>query len=239
MARAIRVIQELRKRGSLTGDPSNEIYQSVAEIIAKEDEYRSKYGSEDYEQYWIEDIEQVLMASGVVSGSGNLRAGAILKSYDVLVNERISTRKYGWLVRGGGGIVITDYDGDAGDPVIEIGAEYHVPFGNKIQFSNEAAAAIVLDDGDNNYIFSNAMTLTYELTDRVDWENAWLFGHNESEALNDVTTNILSSTFRYYLTNRLNLNLTGALINVEDNIDNNGNDEWDKSLNLGLTYRLK
>jgi|AntAceMinimDraft_9_1070365.scaffolds.fasta_scaffold83938_1 hypothetical protein len=41
------------------------------------------------------------------------------------------------------------------------------------------------------------------------------------------------------LTNRLNFNLTGALVNVEDNIDNNGNDDWDKNLKLGLTYRLK
>ena len=239
MARAIRVIQELRKRGSLTGDPADEIYQSVAEIISKEDEYRSKYGSADYEQYWIEDIEKALMASGMAKGSGSLGAGAILKSYDVLVNERISTRKKGWLVRGGAGIVISDYDGDAGDPVIEVGAEYHVPFGNKTQFSEEASVGIVLDNNDDNYVFSNAMTLTYEFTDRVDWENAWLFSYNESEVSNDVTTNILSSTFRYYLTNSLDLNLTAFLRNVEDNIDNNGNDEWDSGLQLGLQYRLK
>mgnify|MGYP007051337975 CR=1 len=64
MARSIRVIQELRKRGYLMADPSNAIYQTVATIIAKEGEYLSRHGAADYEQYWVQDIESALKTSG-------------------------------------------------------------------------------------------------------------------------------------------------------------------------------
>jgi hypothetical protein len=241
MARAIRMIEALRDRGSLTGDPSNGVYQAVALVIDKEDEYRSKYGSADYEQYWIADIETALKGSGMVAGGGDLGAGAVLKSYDVLVNERISTRKKGWLVRAGVGMVFTDYDGESGKPALEVGAEYHYPLGNATQFSNEAIITATLDDDNNSYIFNNAMSLTNELTDRVDWENLWVFNHAETDAdgVEDITTNTISSTFRYYLTNQLDLSLTARLQDLEDNIDDNGNDEWDKGVNMGITYRLK
>ena len=239
MARAIRVIQELRKRGSLTGDPSNAVYQEVAVVISKEDEFRSKYGGADYYQYWVEGVENALKASGMVKGGGDLGARAVLKSYDVLVNERISTRKDGWLVRGGVGAVLTDYDGENGKPALEVGGEYHKPIGNTVQFSDEAILTATLDDGDNGFVFNNSMSLTKELTDRIDWENLWLLNHSESDNSNDLTSNTISSAFRYYLTNQLDLNITGTLAKLDDNIDNNGNDDWDQSLNMGVTYRLK
>lgn len=239
MARSIRVIQELRKRGNLTADPANAVYQAVANVIAKESEYRSKHGGADYEQYWVEDIENALKASGVVKGGGDLGARAILKSYDVLVNERISTRKSGWLVRAGAGAVLSDFDGSNGKPVIEVGGEYHKPLSNQTQFSEEALARATYDDGDNGYSFNNSMSLTHELTDRVDWENRWTLAHNTSDVTNDTTSNTVSSTFRYYLTNQLDFNTTAKITDFEDNIDNNGNDDLDKSLNMGITYRLK
>jgi hypothetical protein len=156
-----------------------------------------------------------------------------------LINERISTRKDGWLVRAGVGAVLTDFDGGSGKPALEAGAEYHKPIGNTTQFSNEAILTATLDDGDNGFIVNNAMSLTHELTDRVDWENKWTLNHSNSDTANDITTNTLSSTYRYYLTNQLAFDVTAKLEDTEDDISNNGNDELDKSLNMGITYRLK
>lgn len=239
MARSIRVIQELRKRGNLNKDPQNATYQAVATVIAKENQYRSKYGGADYEQYWVADIEKALKASGTVKGGGDLGALGILKSYDVLVNERISTRKDGWLVRAGVGAVLSDYDGTSSKGALELGAEYHRPLSNTTQFSNEAIMTTTLKDGNGDYNLNNAMSLTHELTDRVDWENQWILDHHTSDQTNDVTTNTLSSTFRYYISNQLNFNTTLKFEDVDDNIANNGNDEVDKNLFMGITYRLK
>ncbi len=239
MAKAIRVVQSLREQGSVTSDPSNATYQSIAEIISKENEYRSKHGAADYEQYWIEDIEKALVASGTVSGGSKLSARGVLESYDVLTNERISTRKHGWLVRAGVGAVLSDYDGEDGKPALEAGAEYHLPLSNQTQFSNEAILTATLKDGDDGYNVNNAMSLTHELTDRVDWENKWLLDHSSSDKTNDITTNTVSSAFLYSLTNELDFSIEARLTDTEDDIANNGNDELDKSLRMGIKYRLK
>lgn len=239
MAHAIRLIRELRKRGNLTTDPSNATYQAVAEVISRRYEYSSKHGSADYEQYWIEDIEKALKVSGQVKGGGDLGARAILRSYDVLVEERIFTRAHGWRVYAGVGAVITDYDGENGKPVLELAAAYEHPLSKQTQFSDWAIATTILDDGNNDYNFYNAMSLTHELTDRVDWENRWILDHYESDTTKGITHNIVSSTFRYYLSNQLDFNVRIRLEDTEDNFDGNGNDELDKSLNMGITYRLK
>ena len=231
MAKAIRLVEALRERDIIKAEPSKATYQAVAGIIDREDEYKSKYGLADYEQMWIQDIEQAMGES--------LGARGVIKVYDVLSNERISTRKHGWLVRAGAGAVITDYDGEDGKPALEVGAEYHLPLSNKTQFSDEAILTAILDDGDNSYRVSNTMTLTHEISDRIDWENAWLLDYENNENANDVLTNALSSGFRYYISNALSFTITGKLTDVEDDIDGNGNDEIDKSLLLALSYRLK
>ncbi len=231
MAKAIRLVEALVERRLITEYPSKATYQAVANVIAREDEYVSKYGSDEYELTWLEDIEAALGSSLGVKGA--------IKSYDVLTNERISTRKHGWLVRAGVGAVLSDYDGSSSKPALEIGAEYHRPLNNKTQFSNESVFTAVLDDNDDSYRFANTMSLTYEVSDRVDWENAWLLDYVDYETSNDITTNALSSTYRYYISNALSFSVTAQLTSLEDNIDNNGNDKLDKSLVMGLTYRMK
>ncbi len=225
MARAIRVIQALRSKGTLQSDPANSIYQAVAEIIAKEDQYRSRHGARDYNQYWIGDIEKALNTS--------LGAPGVIRSYDVLTQERISTRKHGWLVRAGVGAVLSDYDGETGKPAVEVGAEYHLPLSNQTQFSNEAIFTTTLKDDSKSYIFNNELSLTHELTDVIDWENKWLLSYNKFDELDSVTSNTLTSAFNYELTNQLDFNITAKLAKTT------GQDDIDKRLTMGVKYRLK
>lgn len=231
MAKAIRLVEALEERGVLQAKPSRATYQKIANVIAREDEYRSRYGAADYTLNWIEDIEKAL--------GSQLTARGAIKSFDVLTNERISTRKHGWLVRAGVGAVLSNYDGSDSKPALEAGAEYHMPLSNRTQFSNEAIVTAVLDDDDNSYYAKNAMTLTHEVTDRVDWENSWLLDYAAYDNANDVVSNSLASTYRYYISNALSFTVTAKVTDVEDHISGNGNDELDKSLLMGITYRLK
>ncbi len=41
--------------------------------------------------------------------------------------------KYGWLVRAGVQVVLTNYDGSDTKPALELGAEYHYPISNQPQ----------------------------------------------------------------------------------------------------------
>lgn len=238
MAQAIRLVEALRDKQRLTSDLTKAEYNQVARIIAKEAEYRTKHGAADYQQYWMSDIEAALKATGKTAGE--LGAAGILKAYDVLVNERISTRKHGWLVKAGVSEVLKDYDGGDTKPAVDLAAEYHRPLSNRTQFSNEASASAILQDDDKSYTAKNKMNLTHEVSDRVDWINTWGLDYDHNDTTDrDTTTNALSSTYRYYISNKLAFDTVAALSKVEDDIDNNGNDEVDKALFMGVTYRLK
>jgi len=240
MAKAIRLVEALKQQGALKSTPSKATYQTIANIVAREDEYKSKFGFAKYEQSWITDIERALVASGQVNGS--LNAAGIIESRDVLVNERISTRKHGWLVRAGLGLVLTNFDGsDGGDPSLDIGAEYHRPLNNRTQLSSVASMSSIYGDDDPSYRFINNLSLTHEMTDKIDWENTWTLDYNKAGTANanDITNNTLSSTFRYYLDNQLDLNVTAKASKLDDGVGNNGNDDVDTSLNVGVSYRLR
>lgn len=238
MAQSIRLVEALTAKKRLTGSLSKAEYNQIANIIAKETEYRTQYGAADYQQYWVADIEKALQATGKTAGE--LGAIGILRARDVLVNERISTRKYGWLAKVGVSEVLKDYDGSDTKPALDMGAEYHRPLNNQTQFSNEAAASAILQDSDKSYTAKNAMSLTHELTDRVDWLNSWAMNYDHNDITStDTTTNALSSTYRYYISNKLAFDTVAALSKVSDDISGNGNDEIDKSLFMGVTYRLK
>jgi predicted porin len=74
---------------------------------------------------------------------------------------------------------------------------------------------------------------------RFFWENRWNLAHSESDNANTITTNTISSAFYYSLTNQLDLGVEARLTDTDDRIANNGNDELDKSINIGVKYRLK
>lgn len=238
MAQAIRMGEALRENGQLTGDLTAAEYNQIAQIIAQEGAYISRHGFADYQQFWIDDMAKVMNASGKTNGA--LGAAGVLKAREVLVDERISTRKSGWLVKGGVSSVLKDYDGDSGQAALDLGAEYHHPLSNQTQFSNEASYSALLDSDDKSYVLTNDMSLTHEVSDRIDWENKWSINFFHDDELDqDTTSNALSSTYRYYISNQLSFDTTLSLSKTDDDIANNGNEDVDTALNMGVTYRLK
>ena len=228
MAKAIRLVEALRVQGALKSVPSTAARQQIANIINNETEYKSKHGFDVYEQYWFADMEKAL-------GQGQLGAGAIIKAYDVLTNEYFTTRKIGWKVQAGVGVELSRIDGeDGGDPTVTLAGEYHKPLNRKTQFSNEAE--LVTDYGDDNgYDFENVMKVTYELSDKIDWENSWTLTSVDSgvSGTDNTTNNYLSSAFSYELDNQLDLGLVATITDLD------GADDLDTSLNLNVGYRLR
>jgi len=239
MARAIRVVEALQERGFITKQPSKAIYNKVARIVDREDEYRSKLGARDYQQNWVADVVDTLKEAGVVSADAG--AAEVLRTFYVLDRERISTRRTGWKVRAGIGYAYQSFDSESdSDPVLEVGAEYHHPISNLTQFSNEFTATTILNNGDDSYSARNVMSLTHEISDRIDWENDWTVDYIDNGITGqDVTVNTFNSTFIYFLNNQLDYTLRFSVANFsgDENFDNqNGTD---KSLFMGLRYRLK
>lgn len=234
MAKAIRVVEELQSMSRLKAAPSRAEYQKVANIIDRENEYLSKFGAADYKKEWINDIAAAL------GMSGKMDARDVIAMYDVLTNERISTRKTGWKVRAGLGYVASSFNGlTDSDPAIELGAEYHYPVDNLTQFSNVATITSVLNNT-STYQLRNAMTLTYELDKRLDWENGWTLTHDVNGPSNTRNTiNTVSTGLIYELRNQLDLTGTLAISNYSGDQSVANPNGTDTALFVGVRYRLK
>lgn len=243
MAKAIRLIEELIKRGAIDRAPSKAAYQQIAKIINQEPSYKSEHGarSKFYQQHWIGDIEKVLVENGLVAKA--LSANGVLAMRDVLIDEKISVRRYGWKVRAGLAYVGRNFDGIKNKPGLELGAEYHLPINNRTQFSDEATLTTVLDSDTDSYTFNNNMSLTYEVDDNLDWINTWGLNVNHSDVDGDnVVTNSLTSTLAYEVGNNLDLTMSAGISNSSgNNVRTAGDleDGTDRKFNIGVRYRLR
>ncbi|HPQ96694.1 MAG: DUF481 domain-containing protein [Thiothrix sp.] len=236
MAKAMRVIDELVKYGVIKGRPPVSVYQQIASVISKEPEYYARFGS-DYELKWIGDVEAVLRSAGIVNSLGAI---GILRTQHVLVDENISLRRYGWKVRAGLSYVGSNFDGLTDKPGVLLGAEYHHPLNNQTQLSDVATVNFVLNDGDNGYNFNNNLSLTYEVDDRIDWENTWNLNYAKNSVNNDdVTTNNLTSTFAYEINNTLDFTTTARIQHINGSSDAANPDGTDRALIMGVRYRLR
>lgn len=240
LAKVMRIEEELREHGVITGRLTDAQYLALARVVGREDQFRSQYGADEYLPYFVAALEDELKAAGVLSAHSLGAIGALYIDR-VLNDEPIGVRKHGWIARVGTGVVLQDYTGESdNDPTLDASFEYAVPYGFKGQFVDLLSYSTIF--GDNvDQLVSNRMSYTYELSDRVDWENTWLLdyqitGDDEAE---DIITNALASTFRYYLSNRLSAGATVSATQVEDNIDDNQNDDLSVATLFDIRYRLK
>ncbi len=237
-AKAIRVLKDLKERNIVTEMVSKETVLKLADLISKESEYISKYSAREYKKYWFDDMSKLLKSSGATKEE--LNSFGIIRIEEILVEENIFARYHGWIVRTGVGKILSNYDNEDEDPTLDVEFEYGLPIGLKSQFFNKAKYSTILN-GDTGHKFTNTMSYSYELSDRVDWENKWIFDYYQptDDDQEDITSNTLSSTFSYYIANSLSLDTTLSFSQVDDGIDNNGNDDVETKLFVGARYRLK
>jgi len=239
LAEVLRFVEELNEYGLLNKGLSDNTYLELAAVVAKEEEYKSKHGLQDYKLYWIDDLEKVMQKAGILKNN-TLGTVGVIKIQDVLINERISIRKHGWIAKGGVGYIASNYDGSDSDPSLDASFEYALPFSHEFQLIELARYSTILS-GDITHHLSNRVSATYEVSDRIDWENVWdidLLLPTEDNA-NDLITHNLSSSFRYYISNLIDTNVTLSFTKVDDDISGNGNDDVDTTLFFGIRYRLR
>ncbi len=238
-AKAIRVLQDLQERGIVQSNISKSTLMGLSAIIAKESEYISKYSTREYKKYWFNDMSSLLQKDGATTKP--LDAFGIVRIEEILVNDKIFPRYHGWIARAGVGKIVSNYNNNNGeDPTLDVEFEYGLPVGLRGQFYDHAKYSALLN-GDTGHKITNTMSYSYELGELVDWENKWVYNYYKptDSNLEDVTTHTISSTFSYYLSNQLSFDTSLILNNVDDGVDNNGNDDWETKLFTGIRYRLR
>ncbi len=238
LAKVLRFEEELRAHGIVRGPISDATYLALARLVARQDEFRARYGADEYKPYWFAAMEDLLRLEGVLYEDRLGAAGALYMDR-VLFDESVSVREHGWLVRGGVGLVVRDFHGNRGDPSLDGVFEYARPFGWRGQLIERLNLSLL--PGNSSYLLGNTLSYTHELSNRIDWENRWEFTYQDGndDEPEHITSHVLTSTFHYYLTNRLNLDATASLTRVNDDIPDNGNDETSLTTFLGLRYRLR
>lgn len=239
LAKVIRIVEELNNEGLLTGPIPDSIALEAAEIIDREQEFKSKFGEDEYRPDFYAAIEAAIARSGSIR-DGKLGALGAITMDDVLVDEPISVRKHGWVVRVGAGFQASDLSGIAdNDPKLLVEWEYAKPHGYKGQFINKLTYEPVF--GDNTIqVINNEMTYTHEVSDMIDWTNSWRmsFSDNETE---ETTTHVLNTRYAFDLGNSLEysvgLNLTQS--DTDPNQPNSIGDDPGINLTTGFNYRLK
>ncbi|MGQ7844151.1 hypothetical protein ACUNV4_06730 [Granulosicoccus sp. 3-233] len=241
LAKALRIQEALESRSLLRSELSDDSLMQLAAIIGRESEYRSREGASEYRGVWYSDMESVLVESGALVNE-QLSALAVVELDDVLFDEPISARRHGWLVRAGAGFQSSDFSGlTDNDPKLTFQLEYAKPYGLKGQLINVASYEPIFGDNTVQNL-NNRLSYSHEVSDRIDWINAWDLSVQRADDADDsgFTTNLLTSTFLYHLTNQLDLGLTLAAIDTDEKPNTNtGNDDVATSANLAVRYRVK
>ncbi len=240
LMKAIRAVEDLQKYGIIQGAVSDASYLRLAAVIAKEQEYKSRYSLKEYEKFWYEAMEEVLRAEGILMDD-TLGAMGVIRIQDILTVENVLERKHGWEVRAGLGFLITDYSGNEADPLVRATYEYARPFGLKWQFINSLSYATVLEDwdfGDTDHNFNNLMSLTYEVTEMIDWINKWEFDLliPADSVEDDVYLNGVETRLEFYVTNTVDL-VTSLRFDHKD-AGTNQDDDVVTTFYVGVTYTI-
>ncbi|MBF0411293.1 MAG: hypothetical protein HQK70_01105 [Desulfamplus sp.] len=237
---AIRCVEDLTKYGLIAGEVKDEVYLKLADVIAKEAEYKSRYSKREYEKYWYEDMEIVLKEAGILRNE-TLGALGIIRIQDILTDEQVLKRKHGWESGVQVDYLISDYSGNDDDPGLGAYFEYAKPYGLKWQLIDRVSYSTVLVDGefgDAAHNISNALELNYEMTDKIDWENIWKFDivwESDSDR-DDTYLNMIDTGLRFYLSNTIDAK-AGLQFNHKDQGDN-PDDEIDSRFYFQMIYTI-
>ncbi len=235
MKQAYRMAQDFKRFGVVKSEVSEATLIELARIIDREGEFRSKYGPVEYRKYWYEEMEAVLQKAGVLAEDG-LGAMGVLRIQEVL-DEPTGRRYYGWELRGGAGVVISDFAGEQGDPFVDVNFDYSRPFSIQLQLNNNAYYSTVFQD-DPVHRIGDIFQIYYEISNRIDWDNTLAVDYlipTVAGAENTLSLNF-TSTYILYIENQLTFNPSFVLNYLDDGVGD-ALSNW--ALRGSISYRLR
>ncbi|MFH1010481.1 MAG: hypothetical protein V1784_04505 [bacterium] len=235
LKQAIRMVEDFKRFQVIKGEVPDEALLELARVIDRKSEFKSQYGAVEYRKYWYAAMEEVLRKAGVLVGD-ELGAMGIIRIQEVL-DEPTGLRFYGWEVRAGAGMVLSDYDGEAGDPLLTVEFDWSRPVSLQLQLNNTSYMSTVFED-DQSYRVGDVFQIYYEITNRIDWDNTLRAEYliPTAEGVENVLALTFSSTYILYIENRLTFNPSFVFNYRDDGIDDPRSD-W--AILGSISYRLK
>lgn len=229
-AKAIRIDQFLLEEGVITGHLPKADLIKLGNVIEREGEFRDEHGSA-YRPYWYQAMEKAIRNSGKLKGD-RLGAMGILRMDEVLFQEVIHDRYYGWDVRAGVGHEITTFDGSDPEGSIEVGFSFAYPMGLKSQFNHRTDYSTSFEDAGDAFGVTSVTDYIYELSNRIDFIGSYRLRYDKSSADDDATdAHSIRAGFIFYIENQVNVSIAGQFDKV-------GDGDWYTNTSVSIGYRV-
>jgi hypothetical protein len=205
LAKAVRIESHFLEEGVITENLPRDVILHIANIIERENEYKTLYGT-TYETIWFRDIEREVQASGVCKEDGVGSIG-ILRMRQVLfgINERVNERDYGWDIKAGFLFPLTTYNkAPVGNPNLDLTTRYSVPVNWSIQLNTSLDIYTPMDSAFMNNVQTQlSANFIFELNNRVNLVSGYQFNLIKDSEQKATISNNLTLSFWYYIENSI------------------------------------
>jgi hypothetical protein len=234
LAKAVRIEEHLIREKVIAGYLPRDVMISIANIIERESEFRTLYGDQTYETYWLDAIEDEIKTTDELMDE-NIGSVGILRMHQVLfnINERVNQRYYGWNVTAGILFPLTRADrSPAGNPNLVAGGRYSLPLSWQFQVNAIARIFTPLDTAFAKSVTSDiGVDFIYELSNKINFVTNYSIGTFKQVNAETIISHRLGSSFLFYLENNIYFTVNANMIRL-------GRSPSTLSTNVGLQYNL-
>ena len=231
LRKAVRIEDFFLEEGIIGDHFSKETMIELAHIIDREREYKEQHGDR-YENYWFEDMLAEIRKSRRVLGD-EIGFG-LVRIQEVLTQEQISKRFYGWDITTGVQFqVLNPYkDLDRPPPGLLINLRYSHPISWSTQINTDLSYDTPFSKRfGRGYKLRLRTDFIYEVTNRIRFTTLKTIRaqkHVEREA--EIITNI-AFALSFFIENKFNMTLSESFRVARG-------EKSRQSFNMGLSYRI-
>ena len=234
LRKAVRIEDFLYKEGIIVDFLPKETMIELGHIIDKQNEYRDLYDDRSYQSYWYEDMSNEINKTGLVLGAGSVGPIGVSRMREVLTQEQINDRFFGWDISAGLQYqVLTAKDGlKRKDPAMAFNFRYSRP----INWSTQVNTDFKFDTPLNNnfgreYTLIQNIEFIYEITNRIAFTTANTIRLNKQRLTDAKLSTNSSIDFNFFIENKIVLKISEQFSKAEGS-------PFRQSFNVALSYRI-
>ena len=235
LRKAVRIEDFLFEEGVISDFLPKDTMIALGQIIEKEDEYRNIYGSRTYLSYWYEDMSSEIDKTGLVTGGGNIGPIGILRMREVLTQEQISDRFFGWDVNAGVQYQLQtrDEDMERPPPALAVNMRYSRPISWQIQVNTDFKldTPFKRDYFRREYNIRQNIDFICEITNRIAFVSSNTLYINKERDQDARFRYISNISFTFFVENSISLTAIEQISKEEGS-------PFRQSLLLALSYRI-
>ena len=230
LRKAVRIEDFFLDEGIISNRLPKESMIDLGHIIEREREYKDLYGDR-YRNYWFEDMSNEITKSGLVLGDIGF---GVLRMQEVLFQERINDRFYGWEASAGVQFeVMTPQKGQGRrDPSMSVGFRYSRPISWSTQVNSRLNVTTPFSENfGREYNLDQTTDFIYEFTNKISFTASQRFRAEKQRNVDAQLTTTISFSLTFFIENKINLTAFEQITSVEG-------EPFRQSFNIGLSYKI-